>query len=48
MLTPSFETALCEQHNFPMYMFSVVDDATFQPYDNAGNLFVEYIKDRGA
>ncbi|MFX0125949.1 MAG: transglutaminase family protein [Candidatus Hodarchaeota archaeon] len=46
-LTPSFETPLCERHNFPVCAFNGVDDATFKPYDNAGNLFVEYINDRG-
>lgn len=46
-LTPSFETPLCERHNFPVCAFNGVDDATFKPHDNAGNLFVEYIKDRG-
>ncbi|MFX1284049.1 MAG: transglutaminase family protein [Promethearchaeota archaeon] len=46
-LTPSFETSLCERHNFPVCTFNGVDDATFKSYDNAGNIFVEYINDRG-
>ncbi|MFX1508626.1 MAG: transglutaminase family protein [Promethearchaeota archaeon] len=46
-LTPSFQTPLCERHNFPVCTFDGVNDATFKPYDNDGNLFVEYISDRG-
>ncbi|UCG02896.1 MAG: transglutaminase family protein [Candidatus Heimdallarchaeota archaeon] len=46
-LTPSFQTPLCDRHNFPVCTFDGVNDATFKPYDNAGNLFVEYISDRG-
>lgn len=46
-LTPSFEAPLCERHDFPICIFDGVQDATFKPYDNKGNLFVEYIKDRG-
>ncbi|UCE15018.1 MAG: transglutaminase family protein [Candidatus Heimdallarchaeota archaeon] len=46
-LTPSFETPLCERHDFPVCEFDGVKDATFQPHDNNGNRFVEYIKDRG-
>lgn len=47
-LTPSFQTALCERHNFPVCVFDGKNDATFKPFDNAGDQFVEYIKDRGA
>ena len=47
-LTPSFQTHLCERHNFPVCVFDGKNDATFKPFDNAGNPFVEYIKDRGA
>lgn len=46
-LTPSFQTPLCERHNFPVCTFDGVNDATFGSHDNAGNLFVEYINDRG-
>ena len=46
-ITPSFHTPLCERHNFPVCIFDGVNDAIFKPYDNAGNLFVEYIDDRG-
>ena len=46
-LTPSFQAPLCERHNFPVCVFDGKNDATFKPFDNAGNRFVEYIKDRG-
>ncbi len=46
-LTPSFQTPLCERHNFPVCTFDGVNDATFKPVDNVGNKFVEYISDRG-
>jgi transglutaminase-like putative cysteine protease len=46
-LTPSFETSLCERHNFPICEFDGENDAIFKPIDNLGQPFVEYIKDRG-
>ena len=46
-LTPSFQTPLCERHDFPVCTFDGVNDATFKSQDNSGNAFVEYIKDRG-
>ena len=46
-LTPSFETSLCKRHNFPICEFDGKNDATFEPIDNLGQPFVEYIKDRG-
>lgn len=48
-LTPSFETSLCERHNFPLCEFNpdTMDDAIFKPKDNLGRPFVEYINDRG-
>ncbi len=46
-LTPAFDTSLCEKHNLPVCTFNGVDDAIFQSHDNLGNLFVEYVKDRG-
>ncbi|MFX0014387.1 MAG: transglutaminase family protein [Promethearchaeota archaeon] len=46
-LTPSFQTPLCERHNFPVCFFDGRNDATFKPFDNDGNPFVEYINDRG-
>ncbi|MHA2225365.1 MAG: transglutaminase-like domain-containing protein [Candidatus Hodarchaeales archaeon] len=46
-LTPSFESPLCERHDFPVCTFNGVEDATFKSYDNKGNLFVEYQNDRG-
>lgn len=46
-LTPSFQTPLCERHDFPVCTFDGMNDATFKSHDNSGNLFVEYIDDRG-
>ncbi|MFX0185665.1 MAG: transglutaminase family protein [Candidatus Hodarchaeota archaeon] len=46
-LTPSFETSLCERHNFPICEFDGINDAIFKPTDNLGQPFVEYINDRG-
>ncbi len=46
-LTPSFQTPLCERHDFPVCTFDGVNDATFKPHDNLGRKFVEYINDRG-
>jgi transglutaminase-like putative cysteine protease len=46
-LTPSFETSLCERHNFPVCEFDGINDAIFKPNDNLGRPFVEYINDRG-
>ena len=46
-LTPSFETSLCQRHNFPICEFDGKNDAIFKPIDNLGQPFVEYINDRG-
>ncbi len=46
-VTPSFETVLCKRHNLPVCDFDGINDAIFQPYDNLGRPFVEYVKDRG-
>ncbi|MFW9772457.1 MAG: transglutaminase family protein [Candidatus Thorarchaeota archaeon] len=47
-LTPSFDKATAIKGGFlPMVEFDGESDAVFPPYDNEGNLFGEYIKDRG-
>lgn len=46
-LTPAFDTSLCEKHKLPVCTFNGVDDAIFPSHDNSGNLFVEYVNDRG-
>ena len=38
---------LCQENRFIPVEFDGKNDATFKPFDNAGNRFVEYIKDRG-
>ncbi|MHA2170336.1 MAG: transglutaminase-like domain-containing protein [Candidatus Kariarchaeaceae archaeon] len=46
-LTPSFETELCQKHNFPVCVFNGKTDATFPRTDLLNQPFVEYINDRG-
>ncbi|MFQ6125595.1 MAG: transglutaminase domain-containing protein [Candidatus Heimdallarchaeota archaeon] len=46
-LTPAFDATLCEKHNLPVCTFNGVDDAIFPSHDKLGNLFVEYVRDRG-
>lgn len=47
-LTPSFDKATAIKGGFlPMVEFDGESDAVFPPYDNNGNLFGEYVKDRG-
>ena len=47
-LTPSFDTATAIKGGFlPMVEFDGDSDAVFPPYDDEGNLFGEYVKDRG-
>ncbi|MFW9855568.1 MAG: transglutaminase family protein [Candidatus Thorarchaeota archaeon] len=46
-MTPSFEQPLCKKHDYPLCDFDGKGNAIFQPYDNLGRPFVEYIRDRG-
>jgi len=47
-LTPSFDEATAIKAGFlPMVEFDGENDAVFPPYDDNGNLFGEYLKDRG-
>lgn len=47
-LTPSFDPATAIKGGFiPMVEFDGEHDAVFPKYDNEGNLFGEYIEDRG-
>jgi len=47
-LTPSFDEATAIKGRFlPMVEFDGENDAVFPPYDNEGNRFGEYVKDRG-
>ncbi|MHA1340203.1 MAG: transglutaminase-like domain-containing protein [Promethearchaeota archaeon] len=46
-LTPAFDKELCKEQNFPIIEFTGENDVILPPYDNQGNKFVEYVKDRG-
>ncbi len=47
-LTPSFDKETAIKGGFlPMCEFNGTHDSVFPPYDNDGNLFGEYIRDRG-
>ncbi|MFX0057236.1 MAG: transglutaminase-like domain-containing protein [Candidatus Heimdallarchaeota archaeon] len=47
-LTPSFDKATAIKGGFlPMVEFDGENDAVFPPFDDDGNLFGEYVKDRG-
>ncbi|MHA2155945.1 MAG: transglutaminase-like domain-containing protein [Candidatus Hodarchaeales archaeon] len=46
-LTPSFETDLCQQHDFPVCTFTGLNDATFSSKDVQGRPFIDYLQDRG-
>ncbi|MBX3234288.1 MAG: transglutaminase family protein [Labilithrix sp.] len=48
-LTPAFNSALCERFGVATLDFdpSAPSDALFQPYDRAGNRYMEYVADRG-
>jgi transglutaminase-like putative cysteine protease len=47
-LTPAFDKELSSKANYPLVEFDGENDALFSQYDDDGNLFVEYLKDRGA
>ena len=46
-LNPAFNKALVEKHNLPLCEFDGMNDVIYAPYDDNGNQFVEYVKDRG-
>ena len=46
--TPAFNLSLCIKFNVRALDFDGENDSVFQPYDNAGNLHMEYIKEHGS
>jgi transglutaminase-like putative cysteine protease len=46
--TPAFNLSLCDKFNVKALDFDGENDSVFQPYDNAGNTHMEYIKTRGS
>lgn len=45
--TPTFDARLCKKYGVSPLEFDGSDDAMFQAYDEKGNRFMEYVKDRG-
>jgi transglutaminase-like putative cysteine protease len=45
--TPSFDIALCREHNFIPVEFDGTQDAIFHLYNQEGKLHMEYIEDHG-
>ena len=45
--TPTFDKKLCEKYGAAPLEFDGTADAMFQSYDEKGNRFMEYVKDRG-
>lgn len=45
--TPAFNRELCQKVGLPPLDFDGTADAIFQPFDQQGNEFMEYIRDRG-
>ena len=46
-LTPAFDKGTSKKGKYVLVEFDGEQDAMFLPYDEQGNLFVEYLKDRG-
>ncbi|TFG27459.1 MAG: transglutaminase family protein [Promethearchaeota archaeon] len=46
-LTPAFDKESSKRGNYVLVEFDGEHDAMFQSYDEQGNLFVEYLNDRG-
>lgn len=46
-LTPAFDKQTSIKGNYVLVEFDGKHDGLFAPYDDEGNFFVEYIKDRG-
>jgi len=45
--TPAFNLELCTKFNVKALDFDGENDSIFHPYDNAGNLHMEYLKNHG-
>lgn len=45
--TPVFDKETSQKGGYPLVDFDGENDALLDPYDEEGNLFVEYVKDRG-
>lgn len=45
--TPAFNLELCENFNVKPLEFDGRNDSIFHPFDNAGNLHMEYVRDHG-
>lgn len=45
--TPAFNKSLCEKLNVAPLEFDGIHDSLFQPFDTAGNTFMEYLTDHG-
>jgi len=46
--TPVFDRKTSQKGGYPLVDFDGESDALLDPYDEEGNLFVEYVKDRGS
>lgn len=46
--TPAFDKELCKKFNVPPLDFDGKHDAIFQAFDNSGNKFMEYVRERGS
>lgn len=46
--TPAFNIELCEKFGIHPLEFDGVNDSIYHPYDKAGNLHMEYVKERGS
>ena len=45
--TPAFNKALCERFGVAALDFDGVNDSVFQPFDDQGNQYMEYLRDHG-
>jgi transglutaminase-like putative cysteine protease len=45
--TPAFNRALCDRFGVPALEFDGIHDSVFQPFDGAGNRYMEYLRDHG-
>lgn len=45
--TPAFDRSLCERFGVAALEFDGLQDSVFQPFDRAGNRYMEYLRDRG-
>ena len=45
--TPAFNKTLCERFGVPALEFDGIHDSVFQPFDDQGNQYMEYLRDHG-